>query len=315
LTLAQWQTFKLRVVDEHQTPLPGIEVYAWLTRKSDDVDSINIGALPNSLFRVATDAQGIVEVPSISERTYFIADAPIGGVLMPDGSRLFLSSADERWVDINKSETIPTLEMKRRGNVRGTVKLPDGTPVAWSMITVSRHNLCGHGIRWTNAKGEFSLDRPAGELFDIGVESRLGAAPGVFAFDTGDGIEEKRLDFVLEKGIRLHGTVYNPDGTPSEKYQIFLYEKCPQGHLETIQTETCPPSGCPVGVVIRQTSDHNEPNSGGKYEYILPAVPRRYDIFVSSNTNPDIFFELEDFRVNGDEEEIQLDFHLKVREE
>ena len=314
LKLAKWQTFRIRVVDEHQTPLPGIEVYSWLPRKTD-VPSINLGALPNRLFRVATDAQGIAEVPSISERMYYHADPPDEGILMPDGNRLFLINAYEFWTDLDKSNAIPTMKMKRRENVKGTVKLPDGTPVAWTMITISRHNACGHGLAWTNAKGEFNLNRPADELFDIGVESKLGATPGVFAFDTGDGIEEKRLDFVLEKGIRLHGTVYNPDGTPSEKYWILLHEKSPEDSPPLADgAETCPPGGCPVGVVIRQTSDHNEPNSGGKYEYILPAVPRRYDIFVSSNTNPDIFFELEDFRVNGDEEEIRLDFHLEVRE-
>jgi len=321
LKLLKWQTFKVRVVDEQQTPIPGAEVFSWLPRK-DDKDSINLGRLLHHLFPIVTDAQGIAEIPSITERMYSVAHCPDEGILMPDGNRRFFANAREHWSDFDKSEAIPTLTMEKLGNVKGTVKRADGTPVAWSRITIKRHDACGHGIRWTNAVGEFTHSwGKAGELFDIGVESELGAAPGVFGFDVGDGIEEKRLDFVLEKGIRLHGTVYDPDGTPSEQYQIFLHEKCPPSLLETIQAalgdtdQTCPPGGCAVGVVIRQASDYSEPDSGGKYEYLLPAAPRKYDIFVSSYKNSDVFFELKDYEVKGNETEIKLDFHLKPREQ
>ena len=54
---------------------------------------------------------------------------------------------------------------------------------------------------------------------------------------------------------------------------------------------------------------------GGKYEYLLPAVHRKYDIFVTLNDDRDLFFELNDFEVKGDEGEIKLDFHLIPREE
>ena len=318
LQLIQWQTYPIRIVDEHQMPIPGIQVYAWLQRKPEK-DSLNLWSSIQSL----TDSQGIATVPSISERMYFVAYPPDEGVLMPDGSRRFFSRDDKFSSDFDPSEAVPTLVLERLVNVKGTVKRADGTPVAWSCITISLRNLCGHGLRWTNAKGEFNFDggKP-GELFDIGVESELGAAPGVFAFDVGDGSEEKRLDFVLEKGIRLHGTVYLPDDTPAEQYQIILYEKCPPSLLATLQSvlgtnvdpETCPPGGCPEGVVIRQVSDSGKPDSGGKYEYLLPAIQRKYDISVWSYTNNDVFFELKDYEVHGDEEEIQLDFRMNVRE-
>ena len=57
----------------------------------------------------------------------------------------------------------------------------------------------------------------------------------------GDGIEEKRLDFVLEKGIRLRGTVYIPDGSPMEAYRMHIHDECPVSppvsHLDV--TKTC----------------------------------------------------------------------------
>ena len=324
LKLSKWQMFKIRVVDENQTPIPGAEVFSWLPRK-DDKGSINLGSFVNRLFECKTDEQGVAEVPSITERMYYFATCPIEGILMPDGKRHLFADAKEFWSDFDKSEAIPTLTMEKLGNVRGTVRRADGTPVAWSRITIKRHDACGHGIVWTNAQGEFKHGwGKAGELFDFGVESELGAAPGVFGFNVGDGIEEKRLDFVLEKGIRLHGTVYNPDGTPSEQYHISLYEKCPSSLLETIQAtlmsalnaaKTCPPGGCPEGIIIRQTSGHNKPDSGGKYEYLLPAVSRKYDISVSSYKNPDVSFKLEDYEVKGNENDIKLDFRLKSKDQ
>ena len=89
-----------------------------------------------------------------------------------------------------------------------------------------------------------------------------------------------------------------PDGTPSEQYQILLYEKRLSG-------------GSADDMVVRQTSDIDEPGSGGKYEYLLPAVPRQYNISVTSYTNADISFALEDYEVKGDEKENNIDFHLK----
>jgi len=90
--------------------------------------------------------------------------------------------------------------------------------------------------------------------------------------------------------------------------------------LESLQAaldasnQTCPPGGCPECVVVRQVSDYDKPDSGGKYEYLLPAVQRKYDISVSSNTNSNVFFEIKDFEVKGDENDVKLDFHLKPRE-
>ena len=325
LTLQPLKKFKFRVVDEQKHPIPGCEVYPWLVRKEGQKDCFNTGYV-SDLLAGKTDVDGTVVVISIAGNTRFSADGPKEGVVDADGKRVFYGDDDKTMDEFDKSDSIPTFVLKRKGNVKGTVRRSDGTPVPWSWITIKRHNACGHGIRFTNVKGQFVIDWNADEIVDIGVESTLGATPGVFAFNVGDGIEEKRLDFVLQKGIRLHGTVYDPDGKPSEQYQIFLHEKCPEDILKKIMqqnlpslgktgSDSCPPDGCPTGVVIRQTSDYGEPGSEGKYEYFLPAVARKYDFSVSSYADPEWGFRQEDFTVKGDEQEIRLDFHLKKLEE
>ncbi|MDR1271033.1 MAG: carboxypeptidase-like regulatory domain-containing protein [Planctomycetaceae bacterium] len=320
LKLNPFESHKFRVTDEKGTPLSGINIHPWLIKKENEKDSFNTAAFFNldCYLESLTGTDGTAVVQSIGKTT-FIASGTKEGTVMPDGSRCFFASVDKRYDDFDS-----TFVLKRRGNVKGSVRLADGTPVMWSRITIRDYN-GGHGINFTDQKGEFTLGCKANELFDIGVESKLGAAPGILGFNTGNGTEEKRLDFVLQKGIRLHGTVYKPDKTPAEKYQIFIYEKSPEDLLTTTQNtldllavikntlgnkdNTTRPQ-----MVIRQHNDYFEPNSQGKYEYLLPATARKYNINVSLYYDPDLIFVLEDYEVKGNENEILLDIHLKPKE-
>ncbi|MDR1382385.1 MAG: carboxypeptidase-like regulatory domain-containing protein [Planctomycetaceae bacterium] len=321
LKLSKFDSYKFQVTDEAGTLLAGVKISPFLIKKENTSDVFNTSSF-SSCPQALTGVDGTAVVQAIGKTTRFYVDCPDEGIAMPDGSRSFLASTDERWDKFDSSKPIATFVLKRRGRVNGSVRLADGTPVAWSRITIKHHIGCGHGVRWTDQNGEFTYERgQTNELFDIGVESKLGAAAGVFGFNVGNGIEEKRLDFVLDKGVRLHGTIYKPDKTPAENYQIFIYENCPEDILTKItkpiagkDDATCPPDGCPTGIVIRQQSDYQKPNSQGKYEYLLPTVPRKYKIIVSLNLDPDLLFVLDDYEVKGDEKEILLDFHLKPRE-
>ena len=142
----------------------------------------------------------------------------------------------------------------------------------------------------------------------------LGATPGVFAFDVGDGSTEKRLDFVLEKGIRIYGTVYDLDGKPASlEYQIFIRENDPNPEPCDPDSEDCPDGGCPVGVVIRQTSNYGLDVLDGKYEYLFPAVPRSYRI--SAHLYGAEGHTSHEFALLGDEEEYELDLYLTKESE
>ena len=177
-----------------------------------------------------------------------------------------------------------TITLPRLAVTRGRVTLPDGTPVPGVLISRSNHKACGHGLVATDMNGEYTLEENVGQFLDVAPESMLGAAPGVFAWDCGDGSQVKRLDFVLEKGIRIHGRVTRPDGSVPAIYEVSLYEKDPNPESDADKVY-CDREGCAQdeAICIRQTGRGiktfaEEPVNGveisEEYEYILPAAAR-----------------------------------------
>ena len=337
LTLSRIKPVEIKVVNEDDVPLPDVTVGAWLIRKEGEKDSFNTSGAP-IFFDSRTNTDGIATLQCLPEwainRTRYTAHGPEEGVLRVDGTRVYYGDDDKRMEEFEnrqmslsnvmrqvqsftKDESyriIPTFVLPKQARVKGTVKLPDGTPVPWACITRAAHAKCGHGIRFTDVNGEFELRENANETFDLAVDTcKLGATPGVFAFDVGDGSTEKTLDFVLEKGIRLYGTVYDLDGKPADKeYSVFIHENDPNPEPCDPNSEDCPDGGCAVGIVIRQTSNYGEKVLDGKYEYLLPAVPRTYSIHASlygaeGHTS-------HEFALLGNEEEYELDLYLKADE-
>lgn len=306
LTLHPLKSLTFRVVDNAGTPVPGVSVGPWLIRKEGEGDSMNTSGASESFFDAITDSDGIAQVVSVPEsmfmRTRFVA--------YNKGA-----SDNKRWEEFDhENNQIPTFTLPCGTDgaavVKGSVKLADGTPVAWTRISRKKHADCGHGLRFTDAKGEFELRESHGLLLDIGVESTLGALPGIFAFNVGDGSIEKRLDLVLEPGIKLHGHVFGPDGSPWEGYQIFMNEISPDPS-PVADPDSCPTGGCPTGVVVRQTSDFMTTYTNGYYEYILPAAERTYDIRVMPlDDGENLRGEVKGFIVHGDEKEVTLDLKL-----
>ena len=320
LTLHPMATLKFRLVTRDDTPLVGRLVHRiffggdsavtpvadldfgpWLIRKIGEPGIFNTAYAPNEIFSARSDADGIVVlrcVPkSMYEKTTYSTYSTGGGTA--------------NWDELEHSAGSATdFPVTPQVTARGSVKLEDGTPVPWTRVSRKNHNGCGHGIRWTDENGEFELVEDAGQLLDLGVdESRFGAAPGVFAFDVGDGSVEKRVDFVLKPGIRLYGRVLRPDGTPGENFSVFMGENSPEPS-PVATSMACPPGGCPTGVVVRQTSDYRVEHSEGRYEYTLPAVPRSYSISVDLDSDPELSFQTE-FELRGDEQEYHLDLPLR----
>jgi hypothetical protein len=339
LTLSPFKPVEIKVVNENNEPLPGVKVAPWLINKQEEKDCLNTSGAPDFFDCWTTNADGIATLECLPEwaieRTRYTAYGPMEGVVHNDNTRAFYGNDDKRMEEFDnrqltltnvmqqfqnltkdkKYKFIPTFVLPLRARVTGTVKLPDGTPVPWTRITRKNHAACGHGIRYTDANGVFELFENANEKLDLAVDgSRFGATPGVFAFDVGDGTTEKRLDFVLEKGIRLHGTIYGLDGKPADKeYQVFIHENDPNPEPCDPDSENCPDGGCPVGVVIRQTSNYGADVLDGKYEYILPAVTRSYRI--SADLYGAEGRDSHEFALLGDEEDYELDLHLKLEDD
>jgi len=337
LKLSPFKPVEIRVVNEDREPLPGATVGPWLIGKKGEKDSFNTSRAPN-FFTNNTNAEGVATLQCLPEwaidRTRYTAYGPSEGILQDDGTRVYYgddnksmdefenrqftpSNIRQQMQNFAKNENyqfIPTFVLPKQARVKGTVKLPDGTPVPWARITRASHATCGHGIRHTDANGEFELRENVHQKLDLAVdESKFGATPGVFAFDVGDGTSEKRLNFVLEKGIRLHGTVYGLGGKPADKeYWICINENDPNPEPCDPDSDECPTGGCPVGVVIRRTGNYGESVLDGKYEYLLPTVKRSYSIRASLYGADG--YTSHEFTLNGDEEEHELNLHLKVAE-
>ncbi len=318
LTLASLKSVELKVVNEENEPLSHVKVGAWLITKEGERDSFNTARAP-AFFDSYTDVKGIATLHCLPEwavdHTRYTAYGPTEGVLRDDGTRVYYGGDDKRMEEFPEGQEMPTFVLPKQAQVKGTVKLPDGTPVPWARITRGRYAACGHGIRFTDANGEFELRENANDKFDLAVDdSKFGATPGVFAFDVGDGSVEKTLDFVLEKGVRLHGTVYGLDGKPADKeHQIFIYEMDPNPVVCEHDDKDCETCGSGESFVIRQTGNYGSDVPDGKYEYILPAVKRDYRINASLYGAEG--YVSKEFTLTGDEGDYELDLHLTKAEE
>jgi len=321
LKLSPIKAMDIKVVNENGEPIPLAKVRAWLIGKAGEKSSFNTVDAPD-FFVSLTNEEGIATLQCLPEwtieRTSYSALGPQDGVVMPNSeNKSYFGHKSLDWNKLLEKTEIPTFVLPKLARAKGTVKLADGTPVAWATITRSDHAVCGHGIRFTDANGEFELLENANVKLDLAVdESKFGATPGIFAFDMGDGTSEKTLDFVIEKGIRMHGTVYGLDGKPTDKeFSVLIYEKDPNPEPVLCDPEDEDCETCDTGnaIVIRQTSNYGKDVLDGKYEYILPAVKRDYSI--SASVYSDEGYASYEFTLTGNEEEYEFDLHLKVEEE
>ena len=341
LTLAPIEPVKIRVLAEDGTPLAGVRVSPWLIQKPGKLpkpETVMWGSpyhkeqMGNqfntagfSLFDSVTGEDGIATLESVPktflDESTFIANGPSG-----------FGTATSQWKEIEIKDGLPTLTLPRQGSILGTIKLEDGTPVSGVQIGVRWHNGSGGGAI-TDDKGEFRLHDNAHVIYNLSFESDKGAAPSVFNISVGDGSEEKRLDIVLKPGIRLHGKVFLPDGSPAENFVITVNEKDPnppasfdrysvdwEAHRDgTVYTNDQADKQVYPPRYFRQFlhTEKEEDWQPGEYETLLPAVPREYSfraVRYASRENPqEISAYVETLRLLGTESEVKLDFYLSER--
>ena len=330
LQLAPFDEIKILVTDEQNHPIPNVKVGPWLMKKKDSPDYFNSAFAPAFFHNVRTGSDGIAvlrNVPqSMKEATRYSAGNNDNELLTPVGlkeSRVY-GHQDCKWTDFDLSNgRLPKIQLPLQAIARGRVFLEDGTPVAHTIISRNRHYACGHGIRFTDGHGIFVIKENAGAKVNIAVESALGAAPAIFGWDMGNGQKTKTLDIVLKKGIKLHGVITRPDGTPvtnQDDLLFFIHEKELTPNSHDVPPLVCDKNGCsrPETVSTRQlwTANFLEEKSqkAGYYEYLLPAAPARYDIYASVN-NDKLVFKRENIIIKGDEKELHLDIKLEPPKE
>ena len=334
LTLQPFGKTKFRVTDEKNQPISGAEVTPWLIVKPDAGGSFNTVS-DLSFFKAFTDADGIALCESVPDAwkektTYYFYGPPMKRSAEQVGKtegycgNYFENSCDKSLKKLTAdADGVYSVQLPRQAVTRVRVTLPDGTPVPGAAISRTFHKMGGHGLWKTDSLGEVLLKENAGQFLDIAAESRLGAAPGVFAWDCGDGSEEKTLNIVLEKGIRLHGRVARADGSVPNIFYVIISEQDPNPESDA-DKDYCDREGCGTDTArcARQTEGgvgslvmkSNKGLQADEYEYLLPAVKRTYKI--AAVTEPDErILCIKELTVNGDEKEITLDMVLEPKKE
>ena len=312
LTLQPFSEMKFRITDDEGAPIQGAGVGPWLMTKTGENDCFNTACDGSLNFNAFTDADGCAVLRSVpealKEKTTFLIRGEEWNKKFVAAGRSF-GSVIKKWDKLTKdAEGVFNVSLPKQAVTCVQVTLPDGMPVPGCIISRASHKACGHGIRITDANGITYLRENVGQYLDLAPESSFGAAPGVFAWDCGNGTKVKQLHFVLQKGIPVHGRVTRQDGSVPDYFSIFFYEKDPNAVSDTNKLY-CDREGCAKSEAycIRQTSGgKNESVDPERYEYILPAVKRTYNIQANVYPDEQIHFSKE-ITVNGDEKEITLD--------
>ncbi|MGL4941876.1 MAG: hypothetical protein ACRC46_01640 [Thermoguttaceae bacterium] len=335
LVLQQPQTVKIRVVDEAGEPIQGAHVSPWLidkntTQSGRNHTNFNTAQGPWGVTSF-TDENGIatfdwIPTANTSQITFTAYGNYRSGNRMKDGVVCYFGSnrvryepnaasnnwweyeeckngkcflvkegETEKWIYETDEAGVVKLTLPKLARIQGTVKYSDGTPAARVMISRKDHDRCGHGIRFSDENGNFDLRENLGTKLNLAVESQKECLPTLFAYDVGDGTEVQQLDFVLQKGVKLTGTILDAEGKPLQGvYTIWINEKNPDPNF-------------PKDSVTRQTGNFGRPQIQSVYEYILP--PGTFAVMVQYQ---DQRSELHTIEVKAEQTgEIRLDLQLK----
>jgi hypothetical protein len=177
-----------------------------------------------------------------------------------------------------------------------------------SPLTVSVRDRAGEPICWTpvvwneNYKGQTDFN---GELEHgispdkrmlLAVESRFGAAPGVFDFPAKEGVT--KVDITLDKGTKLFGKMSLSDGKTMTYMRFDIWETHPDCK-ERIRRSV-------------RTQQDSKGNFEGPYEVVLP--PGRFEVEVESgywDGTAHVFRFAKTLVLDGSKAEIELDIVLE----
>jgi len=342
LTLAPTTPVTIKVVNKEGEPLPGVIVAPseileegttphYMTMLESFMDRFNA----TDFCCVKTNEEGIATLNFLPERfiarTRFSAYCPKEGVLHPDGRRVYYYPA-YRWMrGLPEGQNFLEITLGKLARVKGTVKLADGTPVPWISINVNDlrptpFDMPGHRSGFTDINGAYDLLIPPNDVYHFEVaDNMLGIAPRVLNFKIGDGNTDTTLDFVLEKGIRLHGTVYDAEGKPVvgeynsrrySDYNVVIVEKKPKPEPDPFESPFLDNEDesdiWNAWIWDKSRNSYWVAVVDGKYECLLPAAKGEYNIRAGGggygsgvgNGLP------REFSLNGDEEVYELDLYM-----
>ncbi len=213
--------FKVRVIDENNMALPGIELFPWSVKKESEPEEL-IPRIFGPASRVITNADGIAEFTwfpnwqrtrtAIYLHSDFYESAPTS----------FEPSNGDIMLEIRPIRLVP---------IRGTVRHSDGRPAGNIRVTADCAGFVTHRITretLTNVDGTYELLVSPDLIYLVvaagtdGTGERLAAAPQTgFAVHKDTPVE--RLDFMLRAATQVSGVMVNKaDGMPVANTFIYV---------------------------------------------------------------------------------------------
>jgi hypothetical protein len=221
LVLDGASTVRVRVVDSTGRPVRGVELYPVTVQKKGKLRAVNLSPLP---IDPRTDANGVATfdwLPAdLLGRTgfsevswsYFLTEHPI---LEPDTPDVELTARALRWT-----------------RVSGKLTLPDGAPAPGIRVEAqgvgSSRIPGGSGRARTAADGSYEMHLPPEQSYMIAVVDDEWAARSRGGVVVREGVPQRGLDLLLERGAVIHGRVTaGPRSNPSPGHPVMLTEYGP----------------------------------------------------------------------------------------
>ena len=200
-------SLRVRAVDLKGSPVAGALVLLTdvLIMPRTQTDFNSIGEIPKPDLSRCTDVQGYAEFKGLPKEAMILFDVKKSGMLSGRGRIDRLDEGSEQRVTLDQSST-----------VRGRV-LREGKPVPGVMVVSNtvRDGMGRAETVKTDANGEYRLEAAAGSnglSLDLGPLAQDWTAKGYEDLRLKPGGELNGLNFVLEKGILLQGTVLSKQG-------------------------------------------------------------------------------------------------------
>lgn len=149
---------------------------------------------------------------------------------------------------VDRVPAVIDVALPRMSKVVGSVKRSDGVPIREeNLITVATSKtvpeVSGEGTTIytsvyhvmpsidTDENGNFSFLAKTDAVANIGLVTKEGAVEDVYDSKTGNGEKFNRLDFVLQKGTRVHGVLRDPKGErPKRSSDLMFLSKINNGN-------------------------------------------------------------------------------------
>ena len=324
LVIQDRQSVQVLVTDQNGHPLPDCLLVPSVQIGEDVMKMYYYSFHPNTQFSppvccAKTDQNGLATFDWVPKKELLrftvTAHAPDTPITLSDGTRQYFGESDyHSW---NKTDEPMVISLPVMAKVKGKIVNPDGTSAAnYSFFVdwLTQSRPAGGQAITTDRNGAFELTGNAHDVFDAHSPNFSRGEglvfPNIYGFDLGDGSKVKELNLKLQKGTRVFGDTFGPDGQKiidwAEKYHAVGRDISPNGSLPLDRRSR-----------FGLERPYNE-ESGFKqwYEAYLPPGTYEFKIeiqykFRQTAQPEELLGDTQTVTITEGQDEMRVDFHLK----